>query len=307
MEKALLPLSQRSSQQTHLHSEIRRENALEAGCGLKNTLFLSAIFLLASRPQAQSIEQGALLVMMVPMLTFAIAAPSRLNIFSDIFLAMKGIVSSALLLPFRIFLGQRGADAFLQHRRGETEAYYAKRSPTLKHLIASDAARFHHARRLANLSAVMATFAGLSLPFAFPRFFTFGEGVNGAIVFGVDALVFGVAGKVVFERIAIRILESTHSASTQLTGFKAFRFMTMAMLLGATSAMVGTLVIVNMGALASAFETVVLSHCLQMSEEILARCGLLFVRSVVFLALPIGVSVGAVLGLGIGMTRVHNK
>ncbi len=273
-------------------------------CLFTSVLMLGALLGLMSSPAARTPPFAALIIIGVPLLTFAVAAPSRIGMFRELVLALRGIEATALSALLAVFGKRRHARAVVlrQHRR--VEDAYANSSDRLAALVAEDPLRLHHARRLATFGALLSLIGGLSLPLLHGETFTFGDFPQAPFVFALDVLTFAVVSRVVGERMMIRLLEASHALSNSShyqsggTPWSArMRTVPLTTMLGAALGAVAALVVVNAGAVACAIETSWISNA---SFEEPARW---FVQATAPMGIALGVCIGAILGFGTGMAQ----
>jgi hypothetical protein len=265
-------------------------------CVFTSIMLLGALFALAA-PVARVPLVVSLVLFGVPLMTFAVAAPSRLGLFKEVRLAFRGleatVLQSVLLFAGRRQLAFKVRDNF-RHR---VETTYASSSPRLAEAVMEDPLRLHHARRLASFGTLLAMLAGLGLPFIFPNTYTFGDGIEAPAVFAFDLLTFGIVGRVVTERTMIRLFEVTHALRDGADFLPRLRATPLTMLLGAALGAVGALVVVSAGAMACALETALID------AGNLQIAALWFIRETAPHGLPLGIMIGVVLGTGMGLAQ----
>lgn len=264
-----------------------------------SVMLLGALFALSASPCSRMPMISALVIVGVPLMTFSVAAPSRLGIAREMALLWRGV--QAFALRSVLFLLGRGQDArTVRHSfEREVEQAYTASSWRVLDAVEKDPARLHHARRLASFATALAILGGLSLPFIRPNEFTFGQGAEGAFVFGLDLLTFALAGRLVAERILVRLFEAGVALSeVQGEGGVKLRITPLTTLLGAALGAVGALVVVSAGAVACGIETSLLDGATGMHEA-----AFWFIRKVSPMGLPIGIAAGAILGAGMGVIR----
>ena len=249
-------------------------NRDRSACGARerfafsSVMLLGALFALSASPCSRVPLISALVIVGVPLMTFSVAAPSRLGMFRELRLLWRGLQAVALR-GLLMILG-RGHDAKTVRKtfEREVEMNYRESSWRVNDAIDADPARLHHARRLASFATALAVFGGLSLPYLRPNEFTFGHGAEGALVFGIDLLTFAVAGRLVAERILVRLFEAGVALSdVRSESGAAVRITPLTTLLGAALGAVGALVVVSAGAVACGFETSLLEHGANLHES----------------------------------------
>lgn len=264
------------------------------GCTVGSVLGLGALFGLMLSPCSRLPLVSAFVVVGVPLLTFLVAAPSRLGLGRE--LALFARDAQALLLGAVCALTgrRREAAAVVGIHRERVEAAYADR---LSGLLEQDPLRLHHARRLGVLGAFLAVVAGVGLPFVASDVYTFGDFPVAPFVFLTDLVVIGLVARVVTERIAIRLFE----ASTALAGGPAWvaraRTVPLTSMLGGALGAVGSLVVLAAAAAASGVESMVVF------DADFARAAVWFLRQTAPLALPLGIGIGSILGVGMGLAQ----
>lgn len=183
-------------------------------CIFSSLFLLGALFGLMSSPCARSTGMAAAVILGVPLITFSVVAPSRLGLLRELALLGRGL-EAGILTTLLTFVG-RVADAqrVLRLQRARVEAAYAQTDERIADIALSNPARLHHARRIAGFLAVLAVFAGVGLPMLDPQVFTFGNGLEILPTFLLDLIAFSVVGRVVAERIVLRLLEVTQALGT---------------------------------------------------------------------------------------------
>lgn len=277
-------------------------------CLFTSVLMLGALLGLMSSPAARVPLVSTFVILGVPLLTFAVAAPSRLGLFRELALVVRGAEAALLttLLGALRLLGARTGRAMaavtLRQRR-RVEAAYAGSHERMAALVGEDPLRLHHARRLATLGAVLATLAGVGLPFVHGDVYTFGDFPQAPFVFALDVLVFGLVSRVVGERVMIRLYEASaalgaagdpNDAGTWSARARAMPLTTM---LGGALGAVSALVVVSAGAAACAVETA------WISDVGFAEPAFWFIRATAPMGLPLGIAIGAILGAGAGLAQ----
>jgi hypothetical protein len=237
---------------------------------------------------------SAFIVVGVPLLTFLVAAPSRLGMMGELRLfgrdLQAGLLGGLCLLTGRHREARSVVDA---HRAGVEAAYGARLGAVLE----GDPLRLHHARRLGLLGALLAVVAGVGLPFIASDIYTFGDFPEAPFVFLSDVLVIGLSARLVTERIAVRLFE----ASVALAGGPAWaarmRTVPLTAMLGGALGAVGALVVLTAAACASGVQSAVVF------DADIARAGIWFLRQTAPMALPMGIGIGAILGFGMGLAQ----
>jgi hypothetical protein len=116
-------------------------------------------------------------------------------------------------------------------------------------------------------------------------------------VFLTDLVVIGVVSRVVTERIAIRLFE----AGVALAGDDAWvaraRTVPLTAMLGAALGAVGSLVVLAAAAAASGVESRVVL------DADVTRAAVWFLRQTAPMALPLGIGIGGILGVGMGLSQ----
>lgn len=263
-------------------------------CMFSSVLALGALFGLMVSPCSRAPLASAFIVVGVPLLTFLVAAPSRLGFFGELRLfgrdAQAGLLGMLCVLTGRT----RQAAAIVDGHRAGVEAAY---SAGLASLVAGDPLRLHHARRLAMLGATLAVFAGVGLPFIAGDVYTFGDFPEAPLVFLTDLVVIGVAARLVTERIALRLFEAAAALSGGGVWGARIRTAPLTAMLGAALGAVGGLVVLTAAAFASGLESVAVF------DADFARAGVWFLRQTAPLALPMGIGIGAIIGAGVGLAQ----
>ena len=271
-------------------------------CGRERCLFtsvmmLGALFGLMASPAARVPLVSTFVVVGVPLMTFAVAAPSRLGILREIALLIRGFESFGLA-ALCMLVGRFGdARAVLQRQRIRVENAYSSDTGRLGHIIAADPLRLHHVRRLALVGTVLALVAGNALPLLHPETYTWGDDWTAPLVLVLDVLVIGVTSRLVAERMAIRLFEASHALGGGHPIAARFRVVPLTTMLGGAMGAVGALVVLAAAAGASAIETS------WMVETNLVAAGFWFIRETAPYALPLGIGIGAILGGAAGLAQ----
>jgi hypothetical protein len=266
-------------------------------CLFSSVMMLGALFGLMASPAARVPYVSSFVVIAVPLMTFAVAAPSRLGLFREMGLLLRGLEALGLAV-LCAFVGRFGdARAVLQRQRVRVENAYAADTGRLSSIVGADPLRLHHVRRLAFLGAALAVAGGNVLPLLHPETYTWGADWTALFVFGLDVVVIGLTARIVTERMAIRLLEATHALAGGHPLVARLRVTPLSTMLGAAMGAVGALVVLSAAAAASAVETS------WMVETNLVAAGFWFIRETAPFALPLGIGIGAILGAGAGLAQ----
>ncbi len=264
------------------------------GCTVGSVLGLGALFGLMLSPCSRLPLVSAFVVVGVPLLTFLVAAPSRLGLGRELALFARDAQAMFLAAACALTGRRREGAAVVGIHRERVEAAYG---PRLGALLEQDPLRLHHARRLGALGALLAVVAGVGLPFVAGDVYTFGDFPVAPFVFLTDLVVIGLVARVVTERIAIRLFE----ASVALAGGGAWaaraRTVPLTAMLGGALGAVGSLVVLAAAAAASGVESRVVF------DADIARAAVWFLRQTAPMALPLGIGIGTILGAGMGLAQ----
>lgn len=264
-------------------------------CVFSSVMLLGALFALSASPCARVPLVSALVIVGVPLMTFGVAAPSRIGLLRELALALRGaeafLLSSLLMVLGRFDVARR---VRLTHK-ARVENQYCAVSPRMADAVLSDPARLHHARRLASFGTIVALLGGVGLPLMYPSVYTFGAWPEAPFVIAVDLFAFGLASRLVAERTMVRLFEATHALADGGAEVSRLRATPLTVMLGAALGAVGALVVVSAGAMACAFETS------WVDPSSLYTPAFWFIRKTAPLGLPLGIAVGAILGAGMGM------
>ena len=267
-------------------------------CVFTSVLALGALFGLMVSPCARTPLMSAFAVVGVPLLTFLVAAPTRLGFGKELRLFGRDLGAIGLAAMCRVVGRKNDAGTVINAHRVDVEGAYGG---VLGAMVATDPLRLHHARRLGLLAAGLAVFAGVGLPFFAADTYTFGEFPQAPLVFLLDVLVIGGAARVVCERIAIRLFE----ASTALVGGGAWaariRSVPLTTMLGGALGAVGGLVVLMAASFASGLESIAVF------DVDFAHAAVWFMRSTAPMALPLGVGIGLVMGAGVGLAQTDRR
>jgi hypothetical protein len=261
---------------------------------LAPVLALGALFGMMLSPCSRQPFVSVFVVVGVPFLTFLVAAPSRLGLGRELSLFVRDAHAMLLAAACALTGRRREAAAVVGVHRERVEAAYGGR---LAAFVEQDPLRLHHARRLGVVAALLAVVAGVGLPFVAGDVYTFGEFPVAPFVFLTDLVVIGVVSRVVTERIAIRLFE----AGVALAGDDAWvaraRTVPLTAMLGAALGAVGSLVVLAAAAAASGVESRVVL------DADVTRAAVWFLRQTAPMALPLGIGIGGILGVGMGLSQ----
>jgi hypothetical protein len=261
-------------------------------------MMLGALAGLMTAPRATGATVSMLVVIGVPLVTFLVAAPSRLGIGRELALLGRGMEAGLLSVLLGITGRLRDAQAVLLRQRTRVENAYAS-NERLGAVISDDANLLHHARRLAGVSTLMIVMAGAGLPLIFPSTFTWGTDGISPFVIAFDIVTFGLAGRLISERVLVRLMETSHALSGGSKWGARARVVPITMMLGSALGIVGAMVVLAAGGAASAIETTWLAHIAVDP----ALVSLAFINATVPFGLPLGIAMGAILGAGIGLAQ----
>lgn len=266
-------------------------------CVFTSVLLLGALFALSASPCARVPLVSALVIIGVPLMTFGVAAPSRIGLFRELALFLRGMEASVLSFLLMAMGRRKDARATRDRQRTRVEGAYMAVDDRLGELVRMDPLRLHHARRLALFGAGLTVLAGLGLPMLSPSVYTFGSWPQAPFVILLDLVVLGFAGRLVGERISIRLLEASEALRGDDAWSSRLRVMPVSMLLGAALGMVGSFVVVSAAAAACAIETS------WMAPTTFIEPAFWFIRMTAPDALPLGIGIGAILGAGMGLAQ----
>lgn len=266
-------------------------------CLFASVMMLGALFGVMASPAARLPLVSGFIVVGVPLLTFAVAAPSRVGLLRELQLLFRGLEAFALVALFGLVGWFADARAVLMRQRVRVENVYTRQTERLGDVVAADPLRLHHARRLATFGAVLAVLGGVGLPLFYPSTYTFGDWPVAPFVFLLDIVTIGLASRVVTERMMIRLLEATHALGGGHPMAARLRVVPLSTMLGAAMGAVGGLVVLAVAAGASAIETS------WIAEVDLVYAARWFIEQTALLALPLAVAIGAILGAGAGLAQ----
>ena len=266
-------------------------------CLFTSVMMLGALFGLMASPAARVPLVSTFVVVGVPLMTFAVAAPSRIGIFREMALLLRGLEALGLA-GLCCLVGRFGdARAVLLRQRIRVENTYSTSGDRLGAVVAADPLRLHHVRRLAGFGTLLAILAGNALPLLHPETYTWGDDWTAPFVLILDVLVITISSRLVGERMAVRLLEATHALGGGHPLAARFRVVPLSTMLGSAMGAVGALVVLSAAAAASAVETS------WMVDTNLVAAGFWFIRETAPYALPLGIGIGAVLGAGAGFAQ----
>lgn len=266
-------------------------------CLFTSVMMLGALFGLMASPAVRLPMVTIFVVVGIPLLTFAVAAPSRLGLVRELGLMLRGLEAGALATLLTLLGRRADGRAVLLRQRVRVENAYAAGTGRLAQIVAADPLRLHHMRRLSLLGAVLAVLAGNALPLLHPQTYTWGDDSSAIAVFAFDVLTIGLAARLVGERMGVRLLETTHALGGGGVWAARARVVPLATMLGTAMGAVGALVVLAVAAGASALETAWLF------DTDVVGAGLWFIRETAPMALPLGIGIGAVMGAGAGLAQ----
>ncbi len=287
---------------TRLNASPSSERPACEGALFSSVLALGALFGLMASPCARVPFVSAFVVVGVPLLTFLVAAPSRLGMFRELAMMVRD-AQSWMLSTLCVAVGRkREARVVIDSHRADVERAY-RSNPRLAALVDADPLRLHHARRIGFVATVLAVAAGVGLPFIAGETYTFGDFPQAPFVFLTDLVVIGLAARLVTERMTVRLFEASAALAgvgqgSNLGPWTArARVIPLTTMLGAALGAVGGLVVLSAAAGASALESVAVF------DADFGRAAFWFLRSTAPLALPLGIGIGAILGAGLGLSQ----
>jgi hypothetical protein len=244
----------------------------------------------------------SLVIVGVPLLTFLVAAPTRVGLFRELGLFLRGLEASALAALLVVLGRRRDVPAVIGRQRARVEMAYGASPDRVGAIVADDPLRLHHARRLASFGAFLVVLAGMGLPLTQPETYTFGDFPQAPLVFGLDLLTLALVGRVVSERLAVRLLEAAHTMGGGSPWFARARVVPLTSMLGAALGSVASLIVIGAAGAASSFET-----SWVVSDVGFIRPFFWFVGQTAPLGLPLGIAIGGILGAGIGLAQPREK
>jgi len=266
-------------------------------CLFTSVMMLGALFGLMASPAARVPLVTVFVVVGIPLMTFAVAAPSRLGLFRELALLVRGVEAFGLSALCAITGRFGDARAVMMRQRVRVENAYARETGSFGQLVAADPLRLHHVRRLGLFATILTLLAGNALPLLHPETYTWGDDWTAPFVFVLDVLVIGISTRIVAERMGIRLLEAAHGLGGGHPMAARFRVVPLTMMLGGAMGAVGALIVVSAAAAASAVETS------WMIETNLFAAGWWFIRETGFDALVLGIGVGSVFGAAAGLAQ----
>lgn len=265
-----------------------------------SVLALGALFGLMTSPCARAPFVSAFVIFGVPLLTFVVAAPGRLSALSELRLFGRDAQAGLLATLLTVLGRRREAGAVVDAHRADVERAYSA-NERMRAVVDHDPLRLHHARRVGLLGAILSVGAGVLLPLLESSTYTWGEGLEAPLVFAFDLLVIGVAGRMVTERVAIRLFEATAALSGGGAWASRLRTVPLVTLLGGTLGAVGSLVVLFAASAASGLEAMVLA------DDNFTVSALWFLRTTAPMALSLGVAIGAVMGAGTAFAQTDRE
>lgn len=277
-------------------------SAAKDRCVFTSVLLLGALFAMQAAPCTRTPLMPVLILLGIPVLTFGVAAPSRIGLGKELGLFLRGL--EALLLGGLLVAIGRGRDAKvvrMRHRSRVERAYLAS-DERFYEVVSEDPLRLHHARRLAFAVTTAIVAAGMGLPLLEPSTYTFGDWPEAPFVILLDLFTLTLVGRVVTERVALRLLEITHGVVAQDPFGSRLRMLPVSSLLGVALGAVGSLVIVGAAAAACAVESSWVVGGMAVPEA-----AHWFLLNTVPDALFFGIPVGAVMGAGFGLAQMPSR
>jgi hypothetical protein len=276
-------------------SERLREEAIKTSplTTLAVSALLGGAFGFLTAPGCKGPMFTLALLVGIPTLTFAVAAPSRLSFLWSIRL-FAADVESAVLQALCVVTGRSQARSAVSALHAErVELAYASTEA-----VRLDPERFHHARRMAMAASGVGVLAAMIFP-ATDENYTYGVGMMAVSTFSLDLLLVGLASRFVAERVAVRLTEvSLAMGAGPLARARQLPLMTA---LGATLGSIGGLIVVLAGAAACAVESTVF-----LQQPMLLSFGL-FLGTVGGKGLTMGMTFGAIFGAGLAWAQPKAK
>lgn len=269
-------------------------------CVFTSIMLLGGLFALSASPCARVPLVSALVIIGVPLMTFGVAAPSRIGLLSEIALLLRGLEAGLLSLLLFAVGRRREALAVRDAHRTRVETSYMASSERMAGAVGDDPFRLHHARRLALFGTVLTVISGLALPLIDPSTYTFGDWPHAPFVFLLDVVTLGLVARVVTERMMVRLFEATWALRENSPNVSRLRATPLTIMLGAALGAVGALVIVSAAAMACAIETSWIVPTANLHVP-----AFWFIRETAPDGLPLGVMVGSILGAGMGLAQVR--
>lgn len=268
-------------------------------CVFTSVLLLGAMLAMQATPCARpSLMPLFVLLGVIPLVTFGVAAPTRIGLGRELLLLGRGLEALSLGALLRLLGRAREAAVVAQRHRERVERAYLASEERFAEVVKGDPLRLHHARRLAFAVTSALVLAGLSLPILQPSVYTFGEWPTAPLVVLLDLVTLGVVGRVVTERVGLRLLETTHGVSARRPLVARLGIVPVASMLGVALGAVGGLVVVGAGAIACAIETSWVAGGVS-----LAFSASWFIAQTAIDGMAFGMAVGAIFGAGLGLAQ----
>lgn len=266
-------------------------------CVFTSMLLLGALMAMQATPCSRpSFMPLFILLGFIPLMTFQVAAPSRLGLGREISLHLRGLEALALNLMLLATGRIQAAAAVRAHHRKRVEVAYGTGEEAFAEVIRTDPLRLHHARRVALAVTTTLVLAGLALPVLQPAVYTYGSGAEAPFVMLLDLVTLAGVGRIVSERVGMRLLEITHGPRLRHAWIARVFMAPVSAMLGVALGAVASLVVVGAAAIACAIETAWLADGTSMSYA-----AAWFMSQTAIEGMAFGMGVGGVFGAGMGL------
>ena len=225
-------------------------------CGsLLGAIFLSALAGLGGVFSFEQLPQFVLIsVLLIPIATFAIAAPGHMSLAAEMRIARREI--EAMLLSGLLWLKkdrQKIKDVKNHHQKWVQQCYGSLLQSTQsqsKHWLN----RFHYGRRIANVGALWLTALGLLIPVT-TEGFTYGPWAAAPLILALDGVLLWVASRIILGRIAVRLWDGMSQLQPQQSVWERSFCSVWAPFAGGIFGALGGVIIGQVMAVASTMET----------------------------------------------------
>lgn len=272
-------------------------SAAKDRCVFTSMLLLGALMAMQVTPCGRpSFMPLFILLGFIPLMTFQVAAPSRIGLGRESALLLRGL--EAMVLQTLLFLSGRTASAAAvrAHHRTRVELAYANGEGAFAEIAATDPLRLHHTRRVALAVTSALVLAGLALPLLQPATYTYGNGFEAPFVMLIDLVTLACVGRIVTERVGMRLLEVTHGPRLRHAWLARVFMAPVSAMLGVALGAVGSLVVVGAAAMACALETAWLAEGVSMSYA-----AAWFMSQTAIEGMAFGMGLGGIFGAGLGL------
>jgi hypothetical protein len=185
-------------------------------CGsLWGAIFLSALAGLGGVFTFGQLPHLALvLVLLIPIATFMIAAPGHMSLAAEMKIAGRELEAMLLSLLLRFKKDGQRLEEVRNHHQKWVQQHYASMLKEAQSQSKHWMGRFHYGRQIANVGALWLTALGLLIPVT-TEGFTYGPMAVAPIILVLDGTLLWVASRIILGRIAVRLWDGMSQLQPQ--------------------------------------------------------------------------------------------